>query len=364
MAFPIKEPFDPSTIEVEVKNITIGTLVDMLKNDAIDLSPAFQRKKDLWSDKEKSRLIESVMLGLPLPSFYFITEKSNKKWVVIDGLQRLCSLKKFAIDKTLTLKGLDFLDRQYGGKTYNDLEYFEKLSFSMLSVTVNVLKGDTPPEVKYVIFQRINSAGTPLKPQEIRNALNQGAATRLLDEMAEEPLFKRMTKGVSTERMADKEFITRFFAFYLMGYGVYNGDMDAFLNVAMNRLNKLDESQLQKTKVAFRRSLYVCYQLLGDDAFRKPSPNSQRRNPVSKALFDSLMVSISKRTENEQEELMRRMEAFKKYYIEVFQDRILQRNLSEGTGKYKSVEYRFRKMEEIIDKTLEGNEYDKNIRHT
>ena len=70
LTLPIKQPFDPSAIEVEVKNVTIGVLIDMLKNDAIDLTPAFQRKQDLWNDEKKSRLVESILLGLPLPSFY------------------------------------------------------------------------------------------------------------------------------------------------------------------------------------------------------------------------------------------------------------------------------------------------------
>ena len=128
----------------------------------------------------------------------------------------------------------------------------------MLSVTVNILKGKTPPDVKYLIFQRINSAGTPLTPQEIRNALNQGVATRLLEDMADIPLFRQMTKGVSTQRMADKEFVLRFLAFYLIGYESYEGDMDAFLNVAMHALNQLSQDDLDGAKVAFCRGHFVC----------------------------------------------------------------------------------------------------------
>lgn len=349
---PIKQPFDPSTIEVEVKNVTIGVLIDMLKNDAIDLTPAFQRNQDLWNDGKKSRLVESILLGLPLPSFYFSIEKDSKKWVVIDGLQRLCTLKKFAIDQTLELKGLDFLEKQYGGKKYDDFEYFEKLSFSMLSVTVNILKGKTPPDVKYLIFQRINSAGTPLTPQEIRNALNQGAATKLLEDMSNLSLFRQMTKGVSTQRMADKEFVIRFLAFYLAGHDTYEGDMDAFLNVTMHTLNQMEDEELDEVQIAFNRSLYVCHELLGDDAFRKPISDNGRRNPVSKALFDSLAVSVAKLTQTEQEKLILKKDLFGTYYLALFQDEKLLKTLSEGTGKSKSVGYRFRKMEEIIRKTL------------
>lgn len=357
----IKEPFDPSTIEVEVKNITIGTLVDMLKHDAIDLAPAFQRKKDLWSDGKKSQLIESILLGLPLPSFYFSIEKGNRKWVVIDGLQRLCTLQKFAVDQTLALKELEFLSQQFEGKAFSDLEYFDQLSFSMLSVTANILKGNTPPEVKYLIFKRINSAGTPLKPQEIRNALNQGVATRLLDEMVDNSLFQLMTKGVSSDRMADKEFVTRFFTFYLMGYDAYEGDMDAFLNVGMNRLNHLEPEQIEEAKAAFGRTLDTCHQLLGDDAFRKPSTDGRRKNQVSKALFDVLTVSLSRLSQGELDALIQQKDRFKKLYADMFQDEQWLNTLSAGTGKSKSVAYRFGKVEEVIRNTLKRNGHDKKI---
>ena len=152
--------------------------------------------------------------------------------------------------------------------------------------------------------------------------------------------------------MADKEFVLRFLAFYLIGYESYEGDMDAFLNVAMHALNQLSQDDLDGAKVAFCRGLFVCRELLGDDAFRKPISDSGRRNPVSKALFDALAVSVSKLTQAEQDDLILKKTLFSTFYIELFQDKRLQKTLSEGTGKSKSVGYRFQKIEEVIRKTL------------
>lgn len=348
----IKKPFDPSMIEVEVKNTTIGVLVDMLKNNAIDLAPAFQRKTGIWSPGQQSRLIESIMLDLPLPSFYFAIEERSKQWIIIDGLQRLTTLKAFAIDQSLTLKELDFLDAQYAGKKYADFEYFEKLAFSMLPITINILKGTTPPEVKYVLFQRINSAGTSLSPQEMRNALNQGPASELLKEIAASPEFTRVMHSVSNKRMDEQEYILRFFAFYLYDYAPFKDDMDAYLASSMSSLNGLAPEKLKQLKNRFFDALEVCESLLGQDVFRKPSENG-RRNPISKALFDSLMVSVASLTESEVKTVLQKRDCFNLTYKQLFDNIDFQKMLSQGTGKYKSVSYRLAQIKSLLNQMLD-----------
>lgn len=349
----IKKPFDPSMIEVEVKNTTIGVLVDMLKNNAIDLAPAFQRKKGIWTPGQQSRLIESILLDLPLPSFYFAVEERSKKWIVIDGLQRLNTLKLFAVDNSLELRDLDFLEKQYAKRKYADFEYFEKLAFSMLPVTINILKGTTPPEVKYVLFQRINSAGTPLSPQEMRNALNQGEASQLLKDIAASREFKQIMDSVSDMRMDEQEYILRFFAFYLYDYAPFKNDMNGFLASSMNSLNGLSAKESERLKKKFFHALGVCSALLGEDVFRKPSENG-RRNPISKALFDSLMVSVASLAEEEVETVLQKREEFNVAYKQLFDEPDFQKRLSQGTGKYKSVAYRLSQTKGVLNQIL-GN---------
>ena len=352
----IKEPFDPSSLKAEVKNTTIGALVDMLKNGLIDLNPEFQRNGNLWNDDRKSQLIESILLGLPLPSFYFYVDERQKKWVVIDGLQRLCSLNSFMVDGTLRLQGLEFLDKKIYSKRYEEFEYFDQLAMKMHPVTLNVLSGNTSAEARYIIFQRVNSKGTPLTPTEMRNALYQGPATSLIKRLAEEKVFKQLVSSqIGTSRMKDREYVSRFLLFYLMDYRDYDGHLDMAINHTLDYINKcFNESQIDYIYMNFVKALDVCSNLLGGDAFRKPNAehDEKRRNAVSLAVFEMLAVSIAHLSEQETERLVERKNVFVELYKNMFQDETLQLYLTGGTSKIPAIMYRFEKMQKVIQETL------------
>lgn len=351
----ITEPFDPSTLKAEVKNATIGQLVEMLRNDLIDLNPDFQRHANLWDTKRKSQLIESILLGLPLPSFYFYNDSNSKKWVVIDGLQRLCSLKSFMVDEDLTLRGLEFLDEKKYGVPYKSFSYYDKLAISMHSVTLNVLSGNASAEARYIIFQRVNSKGTPLTPVEIRNALYQGKATDLISYMVKLDVFKMMvSQKISVNRMKDREFASRFLAFYLNDYHDYADfkSLDVLISNTMDAINKtFNDNQVMEVVSLFELSIKVCKRLLGEDAFRKPT-SGQRRNQVSLAIFEMLTVSIAHLDKVQQQKLINRRQAFNYLYNDLFDDQLMQKYLSSGMGNNIAVRYRFDKITQIIEKTL------------
>lgn len=346
----IREPFDPSMIEVEIKNFTINTLVEMMKNNVIDLAPEFQRNGDIWPDEKKSRLIESLILGLPLPSFYFSYDSVSKKWIVIDGLQRLGALKAFMIDKKLALKGLDFLGEYYDKWRYDDFSFTDQLNMGMLTVTANVIKGNTPANVKYILFQRINSAGTPLNPQEIRNALNQGTASKFLTELAAYPLFKKMVR-VDSKRMTDCEYALRFIAFSRGCYGEYRNKMDVFLNDQMAILNHADYATLDVIRKDFVECLALWDRVLGDLAFKNPTLPGKG---VSKALFDMLMTVASKMLPHEKNALAENAEFFKTNYIRLFNDREFTDLLSSGTSKIAKINRRNDILKSAIYSAING----------
>ena len=356
----IKEPFDPSSLKAEVKNTTIGALVDMLKNDLIDLNPEFQRNGNLWNDDRKSQLIESILLGLPLPSFYFYIDERQKKWVVIDGLQRLCSLKSFMVDGSLCLQGLEFLDKKKYSKKYDEFEYFDQLAMKMHPVTLNVLSGNTSADARYIIFQRVNSKGTQLTPTEMRNALYQGPATILIKQMAENELFKQLVSSqigtTSTTRMKDREYVSRFLLFYMNDYHSYDGHLDMAINQTLDYINKEKFSQKQMDHICkeFVKALAVCNKLLGENAFRKPNSTNveKRKNAVSLAVFEMLAVSIARLPETNAEELIERKSKFVHLYKEMFEDEILQHFLTGGTSKVPAIIYKFDKMQNVIQETL------------
>ena len=352
---PIKEPFDPSNLKVEVKNTTIEHLITMLKNDLIDLQPDFQRRGNLWNEQEKSSLIESIILGLPLPSFYFYIDTAIKKWIVIDGLQRLCALNDFMVTQNLKLDELELLGKTHNGKFYDDFSYFEQLDMTMKPVTLNVISGNASNEAMYIIFQRLNSKGTQLSSAEIRNAVYHGPAIEFVKHLATSSEFLTATfNSISTKRLKPLDYVSRFIAFYIQGYESYKNDkMDTFIGNALNSLNK-DQSEFTKIETAFKKSLSLCHKLLGDNAFRQPTSNDNRKNPISISLFEATMYATSKLTERECDILQKKQDLFRTKYANMFNDISVRRHLSNGTNKSQSVQARFK----IIETTIKESIYD------
>jgi uncharacterized protein with ParB-like and HNH nuclease domain len=208
----IKYPFDPRQIKITVETSTIYGLAARIKRNEIDLYPDFQRKGNLWKSDRQSRLIESLLLRFPLPAFYFDVE-DNEKWLVVDGLQRLSTIKNFIVDNTLILEGLEIL-KDYEGSTFKELDNTLRRRILETNITTFLIQPGTPKEVKYNVFKRINTGGLGLTPMEIRHALNQkGNAGKFLKNMTEkeDSFFKAFfsQNRMEATRMEDRELLFR-----------------------------------------------------------------------------------------------------------------------------------------------------------
>lgn len=349
----ITKPFDPNKIDVDIATVNLGSLIDQLENDEIDIQPDFQRATDVWDSVKKSRLIESILLGLPLPSFYFSEDPITQKLSVIDGLQRICAIKDFVLEKKnpLCLKGLQFL-QAFEGKSYSQLARAEIKRIKALKITMNTLRKETPHDVKYIIFQRVNTAGEPLTAQEMRHALNQGQAAVFIKELAELPSFQEATNfSVKSKRMQDRDFVTRFVAFFI-GLKDYTGELDPFLNEKMGELNKMSSVELDNIRLAFDESMKCCYQIFKEDTFRKRYRNTDRRKPISKSVYDTLSVNIALLTDKERILLLKESALFRKRIIALFNDEKFNAAITTGTGQKYNVERRFARISDLIKEII------------
>lgn len=349
----ITKPFNPNEIDVDISTVNLGSLIDQLENDEIDLQPDFQRVTDVWDNVKKSRLIESILLGLPLPSFYFSEDPVSQKLSIIDGLQRICAIRDFVLEKEnpLKLEGLQFL-KNFDGFTFSQLARPEVKRIKSLKITMNTLRKGTPLDVKYIIFQRVNTAGVPLTPQEMRHALNQGPAAIFIKELADMESFKKATNySVESKRMQDRDFVNRFIAFFI-GYQDYMGDLDMFLNDKMGELNKMTSEQRDDIRVSFDKAMKCCYEIFKKDTFRKQYKQEDRRKPISKSVYDTLSVNIAWLSDEERKLLLKNTEAFKAGMIRLFNDKKFDFSITTGTGKKYNVEQRFTMVKSLIKEII------------
>ncbi|MGB1242076.1 MAG: DUF262 domain-containing protein [Chitinophagales bacterium] len=357
----ITAPFNPNDIKISTKNRTIHTLKDKLEFNEINLFTVYQRRPNLWKDDKKSRLIESILLGIPIPAFYFEESESNV-WQVVDGLQRVSTIKHFILGNKqedgsrnfLVLKGLEFL-KDFEGKAFADLPRNLQRRITNFDITIYIIETGTPEAVKYNLFKRINTEGLVLTPQEIRHALNQGVAAKYVEELAKLDSFKKATDGkVNTDRMQDRDFVTRFLAFHLLDIKKYDSDLDAYLHqIMVNINNSFSEEILEKTKIIFDDTMRTSYEIFGKDTFRKRQDINDRRKPINKALFDSISVNLAQLSTKERELLIKQKDAFRENMMEVSnKDVEFWHSISTSTGQKSNVQKRFKVIKSIINDIL------------
>lgn len=288
-------------------------------------------------------------MGLPLPSFYFSEDPVSQKLSIIDGLQRICAIRDFVLkeEDPLKLEGLQFL-KNFEGLTYSQLARPEVKRIKSLKITMNTLRKGTPLDVKYIIFQRVNTAGEPLTSQEMRHALNQGPAAIFIKKLADMESFKKATNySVKSKRMQDRDFANRFVAFFI-GYQDYTGDLDMFLNDKMGELNRMTSEQREGIRVSFDKAMKCCYDIFKEDTFRKRYKLDDRRKPISKAVYDTLSVNIAWLSDEERKLLLKNAEVFKGGMIRLFNDEKFNFSISTGTGQKYNVDLRFTMVKSLI----------------
>lgn len=269
------------TIRTDSADPEIESLHGKWKRGRLVLQPNFQRQY-VWDSAKASRLIESALLSVPLPIVYLAEEPDNKE-SVIDGQQRLTSFFSF-IDgkfpggqpfKLTRMKVFPELNK----KAYSDLseEIQDKIRYYQIRTVT--IRRDSDPELKFEIFERLNTGAVPLNEMELRNCVYRGPYMLLLKEMADYNDFMDLV-GLKQpgKRMKDIELVLRFAAFYHATYLRYQPPMKLFFNRDMERYQNITDGDARQLRDAFKNSVQIVKSLFGSSAFRRFN-RGDRTNP-------------------------------------------------------------------------------------
>lgn len=305
----IKRPFDPSKIQMVSKVQSVYNLLARVEHNEIS-TPSYQRGT-VWTNDTKSRLIESLLVKIPIPVFYLdATEENN--WKIVDGLQRITALKEFVIDKTLKLSGLEYID-ELNTLGFDDLPRTFQRRILETDVTVLFINPGTPENVKHNIFKRINTGGLPLSDQEIRHALNNGEngkATNYLEKTVNALNFKRTwsNKKDANDRMELNELVLRALGAWFVDESlIYNVDIDSYLIESMKEIN-LTDKEIIEVKIEDFSHAYNTVNLIFDNlTFRKIKikPDGGFSRPrVNKNIYEAWMFCLRDLNKNQRKKLI------------------------------------------------------------
>jgi len=373
-------PFDSEKISISPKSISLSNVMRRWERGLIHAAD-LQRRADLWDLGKKSRLIESLMLKIPLPLFY-ASENKDDQLFVVDGLQRLSAIRGY-VEKKYKLNSLEFL-KEFEGKIFDEIPERMQIRINETELDFAVIGPDSPPEVQRNIFKRLNTGGLPLTEQEIRHALYFGPVTTLLAKLVDTNEFQTAVAGsVKDTRMAAQELILRFLSFSIMGINEYKKDdeMDSFLSDAMQILNRLiDPNTYSKNRMTlscernhsaipineiehkFITAMTRATDLFANCAFRITTPSKNKkgfqRSPINKSLFESWSVLLSRMDQNDFNILSRKKELlFIKLDTEFDNKNSLLRNyIGKDSLKITGIKGRYEIIGNIIHEVLKEEE--------
>ena len=361
------KPWDPAKIRITTKNFSLRDVVDQIEDGDIDLAPDFQREY-VWQARQRTRLIESILLGIPLPAFYF-NQDDDGTYQVVDGVQRLSTISLFMRNEhALNAADLEYLIT-LDGLTYEQLDAGSLRRFRATQIVVHVIEPQTPDEVKFDIFNRVNTLGSPLSAQETRHAMSKERSRKFIGELAEAEEFDKATDNQywrridgmrvrHSARMTNRELALRFCAFRkssIEDYRVYSS-LDAFLIDFTKRIDdmstrpRLTDDELAELAAAFKRGMTNAHQILGPAAFRRWPPSQIRRGPINRAVFEAQANALADYPLNE---LLPRKDRITELFRAAFDDPAYLRAVTVGTGDFAKVSLRLGETRRLVEVALQ-----------
>jgi hypothetical protein len=288
---PEATPLRDRKVVTQPYDLAIDAIISQVKSSVLFLRPLSARPKFqrqyVWSNSLASRLVESVLLNVPIPPCY-LSENDESELDVIDGQQRIYSLYRF-VENQFELRDLEALP-ELNGNRFFELPSKEQRKLRTHTLRCVVVTNESHPEIKFDVFERLNTSTMPLNAQELRNCVSRGALNDLLAELSfDERWLSIRGRKTPDKRLADEEMILRFFSFQLQGLGTYRTPLKNWLNDAAKAGRKLTEYQISDLRLKWQNAIAVSLIWFSQSTcFRRPGGSS-----INRALFDLTMFTAS-----------------------------------------------------------------------
>jgi hypothetical protein len=338
-------PIDTVLIRNETR--TVFDILRRIEKGSFVMDPDFQRDF-IWPEDKQSKLIESVLMRIPLPVFY-LAEDDDGRMVVVDGLQRLSTLQRF-LNNRLSLKLPE--QKELNRKGFRDLSPKLQNRVEDCNLILYVIDAKVPERARLDIFERVNG-GVALTRQQMRNCLYMGPATLFLKVEATTELFRKATgESLRTSTMRDREFVNRFCVFQLLPLSDYKGDMDDFLAMGLKKMNRMTETELEKLSAEFRTSLTNNLKVFGKHAFRKHTDPAASRSVLNASLWDVMSTGLSRYSEPLVEG---RAGALRAAFYPLMDDEDFNKSITYGPNDARKVRHRFEITNAMFKKVFDAD---------
>jgi len=325
--------FPIDTFLIRTESRTVFDVVRRIEQGSFVMDPDFQRDF-IWPKDKQSKLVESVLMRIPLPVFY-LAEDDRGNMVVVDGLQRLSTFRQFFENK-LRLKLPEHSELHK--KLFKDLSPKLKNRVEDCNLILYIIDSKVPERARLDIFERVNG-GVPLTRQQMRNCLYMGQATRFLKEEVTSEVFSQATgDSLDSDTMRDREFVNRFLAYYLLPIADYKGDMDEFLATALKKINKMHAEEVANLSALFRKSLMNNYRVFGKHAFRKFTSGQKDRGILNASLWDVMTTGLA---DYETDVVAAKAEVLREAFLRLLADAQFSNSITYSPNSTKNAKHRF-----------------------
>lgn len=342
----------PRRMITQPYDFSVQDLVDKINSQDIDLKPDYQRNY-VWAtnddtENKRSRLIESLLLNIPIPVIYFAEQAETLKYEVIDGQQRLKTFTDYLSDK-FPLKDLT-IRYDVNGKKYSELEQKDRDEIRKRSIRAIVILNESEEEVKYEVFERLNLGSVQLTPQEIRNSTIRGSFNDLLKSLATNALFRKMLNlrlKKDQDNMAYEEMILRFFTYKIKGLKRVD-NLSYFLTEFMKENKEIELTKIEELKRLFETTINKIDKFLGQKAFSVYQKTTDSWYTASnRALYDAEMLAFA---EIEEENITVTPDQFQEGLKTLMENVEFKKSLNEQAGG-KKIAMRVKEVKAILTRT-------------